>query len=417
MSITNPLNKKTYTLDGATTVFAYDFFIYADSEMTATVTNKTTGAITATLVLNVDFTVSGAGNTNFGNVTLIGNLYDSDEDLVLLRVIPFTQELAFKDNIRTPQATWSEGYDRAVMLSQQLKEEVDRSIKVNIGATVTPVLPSPVDNNALVWDGVDGTIKNSPYDTTALDASVAAAAASAASASSSSSSASTSETNASASEAAAAASAATFGVKGSDVASASSITLGSDGDYFDITGTTDITSITIKAAGKVVRLQFDGILTVTDGSNLKLQGDFVTAAERTLTLISDGTNWIEKGRTPTSNFKVVTTTRDLTTATGTQAITGVGFKPKTVIAICAIGADARACIGFSDGTSPSVIYPSHDGTADNWGDSDFLINVDSGASIRQSAVVNSFDSDGLTLSWVKTGSPTGTLKVKLLCFG
>ncbi len=208
MSVTNASNKITYVLDGVTSVFAYDFKIFADSEMTATITNVATGAITATLVLTTDFTVSGAGDAGGGNVTLLGNLYSIDEKLVLLREVPYTQEILFKDNEATPKATWAEGYDRAVMLSQQLKEEVDRSIKVNVGATVTPVLPSPVDGNVIVWVGTDGTMTNAPYDSASLDAAIASASASASAASASATAAQTAETNAETAETNAAASAA-----------------------------------------------------------------------------------------------------------------------------------------------------------------------------------------------------------------
>lgn len=89
--------------------------------------------------------------------------------------------------------------------------------------------------------------------------------------------------------------------KGADVASTASMTLGNDGNFFDITGTTNITSITAKPAGTVVWLQFDGILTVTDGSNLRLNGNFVTAAQSVLQLVSDGTNWYEVSRQPTAS--------------------------------------------------------------------------------------------------------------------
>lgn len=51
--------------------------------------------------------------------------------------------------------------------------------------------------------------------------------------------------------------------KGADVASASALTLGDDGNYFDITGTTAITSIVTKAVGTVVKLHFDNVLTLT----------------------------------------------------------------------------------------------------------------------------------------------------------
>jgi hypothetical protein len=51
--------------------------------------------------------------------------------------------------------------------------------------------------------------------------------------------------------------------KGADVASANALTLGTDGNYFDITGTTAITSIGTLGVGTVVRLHFDGALTLT----------------------------------------------------------------------------------------------------------------------------------------------------------
>lgn len=54
--------------------------------------------------------------------------------------------------------------------------------------------------------------------------------------------------------------------KGADVASANALTLGTDGNYFDITGTTAITSIGTLGAGTVVKLHFDGILTFTHHS-------------------------------------------------------------------------------------------------------------------------------------------------------
>lgn len=70
------------------------------------------------------------------------------------------------------------------------------------------------------------------------------------------------------------------------------------GGVFHVTGTTTITSITSTnfAAGTVIVLIFDGILTFTDGNNLKLAGNFVTSADDTITLAYDGTNWYETAR-------------------------------------------------------------------------------------------------------------------------
>lgn len=80
------------------------------------------------------------------------------------------------------------------------------------------------------------------------------------------------------------------------IASAATITLPEGGDFFAITGTTSITSITAGRRGRVVTLQFAGALTVTDGSNLALAGNFVTTSADTITLACDGTNWFEISR-------------------------------------------------------------------------------------------------------------------------
>jgi len=69
-------------------------------------------------------------------------------------------------------------------------------------------------------------------------------------------------------------------VKGADVASATALTLG-DGNYFDVTGTTAITSIVAKGIGTVVRLHFDAAAVLTHhATDLVLPGaaNITTAA-------------------------------------------------------------------------------------------------------------------------------------------
>lgn len=69
--------------------------------------------------------------------------------------------------------------------------------------------------------------------------------------------------------------------KGADIASATALTLGSDGNFFDVTGTTAITSINTVGVGTRVTLQFDAALTLTHhATDLILPGgaDITTAA-------------------------------------------------------------------------------------------------------------------------------------------
>jgi hypothetical protein len=81
------------------------------------------------------------------------------------------------------------------------------------------------------------------------------------------------------------------------VASAATITVPAGSPpVLQVTGTTNITSVTAGMASQRVTLLFTGILTFTDGSNLKLNGNFVTTADDTITLVCDGTNWYETSR-------------------------------------------------------------------------------------------------------------------------
>ena len=70
-------------------------------------------------------------------------------------------------------------------------------------------------------------------------------------------------------------------LKGADVASAAALDLGTDGNSFNITGTTTITSVNTLGIGTLVVLKFDDVLTLThDATDLILPGaaDIVTAA-------------------------------------------------------------------------------------------------------------------------------------------
>ena len=88
------------------------------------------------------------------------------------------------------------------------------------------------------------------------------------------------------------------GVKGSNVTSAATATLGV-GNLFHVTGTTSITTLNTcdsTTSGLTVTLIFDDVLTFTDGNNLKLAGNMTTSADDTITLACDGSNFYEIAR-------------------------------------------------------------------------------------------------------------------------
>jgi len=98
-------------------------------------------------------------------------------------------------------------------------------------------------------------------------------------------------------------------IKGGDIASADAITLGTDGNTFDITGTTTVNhfNTTNWAVGSVVVLHFDGALTLTHNAgslsgaqaNILLSGDSnhtTTAGDILTFVLHDSTTWQEIAR-------------------------------------------------------------------------------------------------------------------------
>lgn len=147
--------------------------------------------------------------------------------------------------------------------------------------------------------------------------------------------------------------------KGADVASASALTLGTDGNYFDITGTTTITSINTVGVGTLIKLHFDAALTLTHhATDLILPGaaNITTAAGDEIELVeyatgdwrmvggvkADGTAWVgavEK----VNNFR-------LTLTSGTPVTTSDVTAAGTIYA-CPYNGNA---IALYDGTNWNI---------------------------------------------------------------
>jgi len=83
---------------------------------------------------------------------------------------------------------------------------------------------------------------------------------------------------------------------GQDIASAGTIV--PTCEVHTVTGTTAITAITGTdfPVGGLLQLIFAGILTFTDGSGMKLAGNFTTSADDSIFLRFDGTDFIEIAR-------------------------------------------------------------------------------------------------------------------------
>ena len=136
MTVSSTTVKNSYSGNSSTTVFAYTFKIFADTDLQVIIRSSTGTETTKTLTTH--YTVSGAGDASGGNVTFTsGNTPATGETVVIRRGVPQTQAIDYIANDPFPAESHEEGLDRATMTTQQMQEELDRSFKVSRTNTIT----------------------------------------------------------------------------------------------------------------------------------------------------------------------------------------------------------------------------------------------------------------------------------------
>ena len=148
MTVTTTAVFNDYAGDGTTTAFALLAYCQTAEQVEALVDDVVQSS--------AGYTVTGLGDA--GGVTVTFDTAPADDTVVRVRrVLPLTQETDTVNNETILQDVLDAAFDRGVMLSQQVQEEVSRAIKVAQGDTA-PAFPAAADRTAgqyLVW-GNDG---------------------------------------------------------------------------------------------------------------------------------------------------------------------------------------------------------------------------------------------------------------------
>ena len=136
MTVSSTTVKNSYSGDGSQTTFVYGYKIFADSDIKVIIRSATGTETVKTITTH--YTVTGAGSASGGNVVFTsGNIPTNTETVVLIRDVPQTQAIDYIANDPFPAETHEEGLDRATMTTQQIQEELDRSIKLSRTNTMT----------------------------------------------------------------------------------------------------------------------------------------------------------------------------------------------------------------------------------------------------------------------------------------
>lgn len=261
MTVASETTKVSYAGNGSTTEFAVSFYFLANADIRVILTDAAGDETVWAETTN--YTLTGAGVAAGGTLTALV-APASGETLTIKRDISITQETDYVENDTFPAEDHERALDKLTMLIQQTNEIVGRGLVLSEGTTVSNLtLPEPEAGKALGWNSGETGIENLILgDASAITLPV-----------------SLSNGGLGASHSTVADVRSTLLVpgtgvantftalqrfaKGADVASASALALGTDGNYFDVTGTTSITSIGTLGVGTVVRLHFDAALTLT----------------------------------------------------------------------------------------------------------------------------------------------------------
>ena len=149
MTVSSTTTKNSYSGNGSTHSFAYGFKIFADADLTVIIRSST--GVETVKTLNTHYIVTNAGNSSGGNVLFkfnTGNSSDahhsstdnrpaSGETVLIRRNLTLTQGTDYVENDPFPAESHENALDRVTFITQQLQEELDRTIKLSRTNTIT----------------------------------------------------------------------------------------------------------------------------------------------------------------------------------------------------------------------------------------------------------------------------------------
>jgi hypothetical protein len=139
----------SYTADGVVSVYAYDFKILAEGDLSV---------YEDEVLTTKGYNVSGVGNDGGGNVTFTGDVPADDVVVTLTREMTYEQQTDYTPYDNFPAETHEAALDKLCMLVQQVKELFERVPHIAVGhgfsAAETELTPS---GNTVIGFNATGT--------------------------------------------------------------------------------------------------------------------------------------------------------------------------------------------------------------------------------------------------------------------
>jgi len=147
MTVQTSSPRVVYDGDGITTVFAIPFKFLDNSHISAFLRDAV--PVQNDWVEGTQYTITGAGNPAGGTLTIKTTPTDytpqNGEQLIILRIVPDTQQSQYVEGDDLPSATLENDLDKRTMASQQIAETLARSLTAPIADTVAGNFELPLD--------------------------------------------------------------------------------------------------------------------------------------------------------------------------------------------------------------------------------------------------------------------------------
>jgi hypothetical protein len=347
MTVSASTSRADYTGNGTTTVFSVPFYFLDNTHLL--VYKTTVAGVTSTMALTTDYTVTGAGSPSGGSITM-AVAPSSGETIAILRNVPLDQTTNYVANDPFPAESHESALDKLTMIAQQLYEKVNRAFVYPAQvAGVSLEAPSPEASQILGWNSTATALIN--YAQSAI--------------------------------------------------TSSQIISSFIQPLLTTTNGTDARAVIGAAnAASVLNLSGGTMTGAVDMGSHKITGVTSGAATGEAVEYSQITSLYQK-------FDQGLITRDVSLASGTSTVTTT-FQPKVIKFACisSSGGSISYSFGAEDiaASSRNSIFGNSAAVSNNTNKS---ITMASGATIVYDGYVSAVTSTSFTITWVRTGTPTG----------
>jgi hypothetical protein len=140
MTVSSSINKVEYAGNAATTVFAFPYLFYSNSDIKVYFDG---------VLQSSGYTVTGVG-TGSGDITF-STAPANGVEIIILRTVPYIQNTDFTDFDGNPSTVTEKAFDLLTMQTQQLSELQSRIVSVGIGSGLSSTtLPDPLTTTSFL---------------------------------------------------------------------------------------------------------------------------------------------------------------------------------------------------------------------------------------------------------------------------